>query len=81
MDKIKKTQKETQYIEEKSGCILNFKLPFLKLNTGNTDLPAQTLTGWNAALDVTKETIPGKRAKKAELARLFLGPWEFGSQK
>lgn len=66
---------------KKSGCVLNFTLPFLKLNTGNSDLPAQTLTGWNAALDVTKETIPGKRAKKAELACLFLGPWEFGSQK
>ena len=31
--------------KKKSGCILNFKLPFLKLNTGNLDLPAQTLTG------------------------------------
>lgn len=30
---------------KKSGCILNLKLPFLKLNTGNLDLPAQTLTG------------------------------------
>lgn len=43
--KNKSEKKHNLLKKKKSGCILNFKLPFLKLNTGNLDLPAQTLTG------------------------------------
>lgn len=46
MEEIKVKKKQHNFLKKKkSGCLLNFKLPFLKLNTGNLDLPAQTLTG------------------------------------
>lgn len=61
---VRKYWKKNTNTASKSDCVLNFNLPFLGLNVGNLDLPVQTLTVWNAALDVTKKQYQGSEPRR-----------------